>query len=101
MEFVIFSEHNYINDTTRIIYIQWNGNEDALTMMHEFIRDEYSDDFYTLSLNLDNKIPESVVNVHCNTKHGNFEKCIGKLELDNDNDLNYDNIKDAIDYMIA
>ncbi len=98
MEFVICSEHNYISDTTRIYYIQWNGNEDALTMVHEFITD---DDFYTssytLSLNLDIKIPESIVNIHCNINNGIFEvfkKCIGKLEFDN---MNYDTIKDTID----
>lgn len=90
----IFSEQK---DTMRIFYIQWNGNEDALTMMHEFIRD----DFQTASLKLNTKIPESVVNIHCDINGGIFKKCIGSFKLDNDiEDLEYDHFKRVIDYMI-
>ena len=85
MEFVTFTEHNHKENETFVFYLQWTGNEAALTLLQRAV--DMSDisimdgDYSSFTMN-NEKIPESIVNQQCklttsNNFHRMYTKCTG------------------------
>ena len=88
-EFVVFFEYNSKEEETFIYYLQWTGNEDALTLLEKATEKANStQDSYKIIYSLDTsvKLPEHVVDIHCrvinpnNSYHKMFTKCTGSFE---------------------
>ena len=89
LEFVMFLERNTKENELFIFYLQWTGNEEALTKFEAIINkakyEEMFGDYVILALDTDIKFPESAVNLHCSNKYyvncyfRLFSKCSGRF----------------------
>ena len=88
-EFVMFMERNHKENEMFCFYLQWNGNEEALTKLANFINqalyDDMIGDYSEVSIDIDTKIPESAVDLHCKIHDMNcfsrmFQKCVGQFK---------------------
>ena len=87
LEFVVFYERNHKENETFLFYLQWTGNETELTRLATCLSEadfrELRGDFVEVALDLGIKLPESVVDAHCQLKHTlnayhpMFTKCTG------------------------
>ena len=83
----MFVEKNTKKNETFIYYLQWTGNEDALTRLEKLIDgasyDEFYGDYSQVSLDTSIKIPQQLVDIQCNIRetiniyHRLFTKCVG------------------------
>lgn len=84
----MFVEKNTKENETFIYYLQWTGNEDALTRLEKLVEgasydDLYGGDYSQVSLDTSIKIPQQVVDIQCNVHetinmyHPLFTKCVG------------------------
>lgn len=89
MEFVILYEFNYNTREPFFFYLQWTGNEEALTKLHKMVSKGSYDYASQFSLNIDTKIPLEAVDIHCKASNL-FTKCTGKFTFpfyDDDHEL--------------
>ena len=87
LEFVVFYERNHKENEIFVFYLQWTGNEAELTRLAACLSEadfsELHGDFVEVALDLRVKLPESVVDTHCQLKHTlnsfhpMFTKCVG------------------------
>jgi hypothetical protein len=87
-EFVMFFEKNHKENELFIYYLQWNGNEEELTKLNTILSKALYDDMYGdysfVMMDINTKIPESAVDIHCKVRDPNgywklFTKCTGKF----------------------
>lgn len=90
-EFVFCMEQNHKEKENFIYYLQWNGNEEQLSILNDAINRssiEATGDCVTFMMTLDIKIPEFVVdhnlllNPYMPNGYANaFTKCTGQMKL--------------------
>ena len=94
-EFVMLYEQNYDKEELFIFYLQWTGNEEALSKLYNIIQnshyDEITNESAIITMDIENKIPESAVDIHCKSRGPNkyntlFTKCSGKFIYPFDDD---------------
>jgi len=88
LEFVVLYEKNHKENELFIFYLQWTGKEENITKLHKITsKAEYDDmygDYSWIGVDIDVKIPESAVDLHCKLWDPNgynrlFTKCTGKF----------------------
>lgn len=88
-EFVCLFEQNSYRNELYVFYLQWTGNEKALKLLNEAITrsefDELKEGHISASMDLNTKLTESVVDLHCKVNgptgwHRMFTKCTGTFE---------------------
>jgi hypothetical protein len=85
-EFVAFIEQNHKENETFVFYLQWTGNEDALTRLEESVEnamyDDMDGDYSSFSMDTSVKLTEDAVKQMCRLKKFGtysrmFTKCTG------------------------
>ena len=85
IQFVMCEEHNHKENETFLFYMQWTGNEDAITLLHQAITksdvSEMYGDYSSFRMDL-TKITEDAVDQLCKLKssngyHAMHTKCTG------------------------
>jgi hypothetical protein len=86
MTFIRFTEKNHKEHETFHFYLQWNGNEEALTLLQKIVDKSDDSEMYgdcsTFTMDSTKQFTEEEVNLFCklpcsNDYHGMFTKCTG------------------------
>lgn len=89
VEYIVFFEKWANEGLFNILYLQWTGNEKALTELHTVISSagyDMSGSSLLYSMNIDVKVPEAVVDLHCSLTDVQYSaatlyKCKGAFML--------------------
>jgi len=88
-EFVVFIEFNPNEQETFIYYLQWTGNEEKLTLLHQILDkadfSEWTGGKPAFSIDINYKLSEEVVDAHTrvlsiNHYYKMFTKCTGEFK---------------------
>lgn len=82
MEFVTFIEQNHKEHETFVFYLQWTGNEEALTWLYDTIQLSSSDgcgDYSVFDMNIQVKFTEEMVDQHCKLHYGCYTHMFNKV----------------------
>jgi hypothetical protein len=101
-EFVAFIEQNHKENETFVFYLQWTGNEDALTRLEESVENAYDDmdgDYSSFSMDTSVKLTEDAVTQMCRLKLGTyssmFTKCTGVFKYPFDGQISAEELDRA------
>ena len=72
--------YKYADDCHMKIWVQYTGNEEALTQLSTFMRDEIKENTKEIRIDLSNILSEKDVDVRCNTLPY-VSKQVGKVEM--------------------
>ena len=102
-EFIAFIEQNHKENETFVFYLQWTGNEDALTRLEESVENAMYDDMYgdysSFSMDTSVKLTEDAVTQMCRLKFGTysrmFTKCTGVFKYPFDGQISAEELDRA------
>lgn len=93
LEFVVLYEKNYTYKEVFVFYLQWTGNEEAITLLEKItskaLYEDYeykcNNEYSFICVDIENLIPESAVDIHCRLIDPNsycplFTKLTGKFK---------------------